>query len=126
MEPINTQSIAVAVADRISKIAPAVTDKVIEHLVNKELMRRSEAVINGMSELDKLKNEARKMKPDMISYNLDGSIASSTWSKAKLDEKNKADQKIEKITKAIDKALTDNDYSDLYNVSKAPAPVTEL
>jgi hypothetical protein len=115
---MTTQNIATAVAERLANIAPAVADKVVEHLVNKELTRRSEAVIGGLSELDKLKGEFKKLKPDVNTFNEDGSAATSSWTKPKLEEKNKAEQKIAKLTKAIDKALNDNDYSDLYNFSK--------
>ena len=122
---MTTQTINTAVAERLAAIAPEVTSKVIDHLVTKELNRRSEAVINGLGELDKLKSEQKKLKPDVISYNEDGSVASSNWSKAKLEEKNKVDQKIAKLGKAIDKALVENDYSDLFNVSKSSAPAAE-
>ncbi len=121
---MTAQSIATTVAERLSNIAPAVADKVVEHLVNKELTRRSEAVIGGLAELDKLNGEFKKLKPDVNTFNADGTAATSTWTKPKLEEKNKAEQKIAKLTKAIDKALNDNDYSDLYNFSKS-APAAE-
>ena len=118
---MTTQQISILVAERIKNIAPEVSDKVVEHLVTKELNRRSEAIIYGFGELDKMKNELKKTKPDVVAYNLDGTIASANWSKQKLDDKNKLEQKMEKLTKAIDKALVDNDYSDLYNLAKPAA-----
>lgn len=118
---MSTQQISILVAERIKNIAPEVSDKVVEHLVAKELNRRSEAVINGFGELDKMKSDLKKTKPDVVTYNIDGTVASSNWTKAKLEEKNKLEQKMEKLTKAIDKALVDNDYSDLYNLAKPSA-----
>jgi hypothetical protein len=118
---MTTQQISIVVAERIKNIAPAVSDKVVEHLVNKELTRRSEAVIQGFGDLDKMKTELKKIKPDVVSYNLDGSVANSNWTKATLEAKNKLEQKMEKLTKALDKALVDNDYSDLYNIAKPSA-----
>jgi hypothetical protein len=119
------QSISTAVAERLASIAPEVTGKVVDHLVTKELNRRSEAVITALQEIDKLNVDLKKVKPDVVTYNDDGSVASSNWTKAKLEEKNKVQQRITKLTSAVDKALGSNDYSDLFNVAKSQQPAQE-
>ncbi len=115
------QNITTKVAEKLAAISPAVSEKVIDHLVTKELNRRSEAVIGALADLDKMSNELKKLKPDVVAYAEDGSVASSNWSKPKLDEKNKATQKIAKLTAAVDKALNSNDYGDLFNIAKPQA-----
>lgn len=117
MSNINT-----AVADRLANIAPVVSEKVINHLVEKEVNRRADAVILALSTIDKLTSDLKKFKPDIVSYNGDGTEASANWSKPKLDEKNKVESTIAKLNKAVEKALTENDFGDLFNLTKQSQP----
>ena len=110
---INTQ-----VAERLSQIAPVVTEKVIDHLVSKEVNRRADAVISALGSIDKFSNELKKHKPDIVAYDDAGAVVSSNWSKAKLDERNKVEANINKLNKAVEKALNENDYADLFNLTK--------
>lgn len=111
-------SINTEVATRIASIAPQISEKVIDHLVSKELVRRTDAVIQALSEVEKLGKDLIKMKPDNTLYNDDGSVASSSWTKPKLEEKNKLVAKIQKINVALEKALGENDFNLLFSLQK--------
>ena len=115
-------SIAEKVAEQISGLGPSVEADVIEALVERESKRRSTALVDGIDKLAKLENELKRLKPDIVQYDEKGQIVSSTFSKARYDEMKKANEQIEKLTKAINKALEKEDFSDLYNMFKQQSP----
>ncbi len=95
-----------------------VANKVVDFFVKKEVDRRVTALTTAVTELEKLEKEALKVKPDQQSFDADGKVVAETFSKAKFEEKKKAGEKIAKLRKAIEKALNDNDFGDLFNQSK--------
>lgn len=112
-------SVQVKVAETIANIAPKVEDKVVDALVDRELKRRSDALVSAMDKLDKMEKELSKIKADQISFDEDGKVVSQTFSKAKKEEKDKLSQKVQKATNAINKALEKGDFGDVYNIDKA-------
>lgn len=112
-------SLQAKVAEKISTIAPVVEDKIIDALVAREVNRRSDALTKAIDDLNKMEGEQRRIKPDQVQYNEDGSVKDQSYSKAKIEELKKLKQKIEKYTNAINKALDKADYGDVYNLSKA-------
>lgn len=118
MSTSNTINIREKVGEQIAALSPAVEAKVVEHFVEKEAARRADAIIKGIDKLDELTRERRKTgKGDLVSYNSDGSVATQTYSKERLDANKKADEQIAKLTKAINKAL-EGDVSDLFSLTK--------
>lgn len=111
-------SVQIKVAESIANIAPKVEDQVVEAIVERELEKRSTAIVKAMDTLTKFENDLKKIKPDQTSFSEIGEKISESYSKAKLEEKNKLTQKIDKNTKAINKALETGDYQDVYNLNK--------
>jgi hypothetical protein len=109
-------SITEKVAEQIASSGENIKERVIQHLVAKEVERRSEAVIKALDSLDKLKREGLKIKPDVVSYGDDGKIASQAWSKAKIDERNTNQSKIDKLQAALNKGLDEGDFASLFNL----------
>lgn len=112
-------SLQTKVAEKIATIAPVVEEKIIDALVSREVNRRSDALTKAIDDLSKMEGEKRRVKPDQVQYNEDGSVKDSSYSKAKTEELKKLNQKIDKFTNAISKALDKADYGDVYNLSKA-------
>lgn len=112
-------SVQIKVAESITNIAPKVEDKVVDALVDRELEKRSTALVSAMDKLTKLETELNKFKADQVSYNDAGEKVSETFSKAKLEERTKLNGKIIKMTNAINKALEKSDFSDVYNIDKS-------
>lgn len=110
--------IRTTVAIRISKISPVVTDRVIEHLVQQELEKRTSAVIKGIEKLLTLERESFKLKADMVSYNEDGSVKDIAFSEARLKERKENQEKTEKLRNALDAAIGKGDMDKLYNLVK--------
>lgn len=111
-------SVQLKIAEKISTIAPAVEDKIITSLVDRELNRRSDAVVKAIDALSKMEAEMKKIKPENT-FDAKGEKISEYFTKAKIEEKNKLQQKIDKYTKAIEKALEKADYGDVYNLEKS-------
>lgn len=112
-------SLQTKVAEMIKTNAPQqVEDKIIAALVDREVNRRSDALTKAIDNLSKMEGERKRIKPDNVSYNEDGTVKDQSYSKAKTEEIKKLDQKIDKHTKAITKALENQDYGDVYNLGK--------
>ena len=103
------------IAEQISTLAPAVEDEVVKALVNRQLNKRSTAVVSAVDLLERLEIDLRKINPEKT-YDKDGNVVSEYYTKQKLEERNKLLQKIEKLNKALNKALEKSDYGDLYNL----------
>lgn len=108
-----------AVVARIKELAPSVEQKLIDHLAQIEITRRSDVLIKTWENLDKLEKMFKKLNADIKTYNEDGTVKDESYSKARLDERNKTSGKIDKWKKAIDKALTDKDFADVYNLPQS-------
>lgn len=111
-----TKTITDVVTSALANSGETVRQKVIDTLVDQELNKRSEAIVRGLNEQSKLKKEAFKIKPDILAYDDQGQEVSANWSKAKLEEKKKNEDKLSKLEKALEKALDKNDYGDLNNL----------
>lgn len=110
-------TILTQVAEKVAGSGTSVRDAVVNELANREIARRTNAVVKGFDLLAEAQKELNKIKPDQVSFNGDGTKAQELWSKAKLEEKKKAEAKIAKITAALDKATADTpDYSGLFNL----------
>lgn len=104
--PATAVTLRDTVATEISTIAPAVADRVVKHFVDTEVSRRTDLIVKGMDTLHQLNNDLRKInKPDVNTFNGDGSPAYSSFTKPRLDEVNKLIDRIAKLTKSIDAAL---------------------
>jgi len=118
--PVNyALDLATAVGLELSAACPRVADQVKAAIVTSEINKRSEAIIKGLDKLDSLQRADKKIKPDMVQYDTAGTVISENWSKAKLDEKNKSQATIRKLTSAINKALGNGDFGDLTGIMGA-------
>ena len=106
------------VASTISGSGDNVAQKVVDFFVQKETDRRVTALTAAVTSLEADEKSLLKIKPDQQSYNADGTVAQEFYSKAKIEERKKLTEKIEKLKKAVSKALEKNDFGDLFNVAK--------
>lgn len=91
--------------------------QVQEHLVSVELNQRKTLVIQALAKLDEMDGELRKFKPDQVVYDGEGAVKDEGWSKQNLEARNKAQEKREKLAKAIENALGDKaDYAGLKKI----------
>jgi len=109
------------IATQIAELAPSVEETVVNTLVERELTKRSEAVVQCMDALAKLEGDLKKIKPDQVSFDTDGKIISESFSKNKFEEKKKLIERIGKYTSAITKAIEKADFGDVYNLKNQGA-----
>lgn len=112
-----SNSVQMKVAEQISAIAPKVEDKVVGTLVDRELVKRSDALVNVMDKLDKANKDFKRLVADVKTYDEKGTVLTETFSKARIDERAKAQKQIDKMTGAINKALEKGDFGDVYNLA---------
>lgn len=116
-------SVTTKVAEQIAALSPSVETAVVETLVQREIDKRSEALVKCIDAHSKLRSDLNKIKADQVTYNLDGSKAAEVFSKAKVEEHNKLKAKVAKYEKAINKALTEGtkeSFADVYNLANNP------
>lgn len=122
------KDIRVAVGEQLAKIAPRVETEVVEAIVDKGVEKRVNALISCLDKLETADKELSKLGPDDVKYDDKGAKTDEFFTKKRVDERAKAQGKINKLTNAINKALDKGDYSDVYNLAAGkdtPASDTE-
>lgn len=100
------------VAEQITTLgSQAVEDRVVEILVEEEMGKRTQVVINAVNSINKQKKELNKInRNDVITY-VDGKEVTA-MSKQRYDEIKKAVEKLEKTENLLAKALESNNTDD--------------
>ena len=101
-----------SVLETVEKAGPQVRERVKNTLVEAELSKRADMILKGLNKRDEAQKAINKIKPDQIAYDADGKKTSETYSKAKVDELNKAKQQLASIDKALEEALSDTPNFD--------------
>lgn len=115
-------TIQTAVAEKIVNLGPSVESKVIDVMVDKELTRRSDALVSVIGKLEQEEKSFNKLRADAKTYDEKGAVISEYFTKARIDERQKSTKKITKMTAAINKALEKGDFSDVYNFASGKEP----
>lgn len=106
--------VASVVAEKSKELRAAL----VTSLADQELEVRGKALMSVYDEIVKTKAEIKKVKPDHETYNLDGTTASATYSKAKVEEVKKLNDKLAKLEKAFSLAVDQNDFSKVKEEAK--------
>lgn len=115
---MKAENIIETVANAIKNGNETVQTNVINSLVNKELDRRADAIVKGLDSFNKLNLEIKKVKPDVVAFDADGKqIGEGTYTKAAADKLKQSKEKAGKIERALNKALENGDYGDLFNLN---------
>ena len=101
------------VAKKISTSGSHVKETVINTLAQIEINRRVDLITKGIAKQDTLKKEFDKINRDDITTYVKG-VPTSAMSDSRFKEIKKAEEGLEKLSKALDKALDDN-TADSYN-----------
>ena len=102
----------------ISESKQKVTDIIVEKFVIDEINRRADLLARLVTAINNYSKEQYKIKADLLSYDEKGTVLREEWSKTKLEEKKKFNEKLNKAQKAFENALEKNDYSNLENIIK--------
>ena len=107
------------VTDKLAESAPAVREAVKTKLVDREQQARADAVLAVIEKLSVATKALASIKEDQQLYGSDGKVIQAGFSKAKLDERNKAQAEIDKREKALTAAINPEDGK--YDFSKVKA-----
>ena len=111
-------SIKETISKKIKEANPEVLIGLIDTLVQEEVSKRKDMVKKGIEKYEELESSYKKMKPDNVTYNQDGSEASKLWSKDALDKFNKAGKEIESLNNALNSAINEANYVPLSKIVK--------
>lgn len=116
-----SSSLLSEVAAKYATVDP-VRQKVVDILADRGIEARATALEKALTRRSDLQRDLKKAeKPDVEHFNPDGSPAPALYTKAKVEEVKKAREALDKVEKAIDLALTKNDFTKVKEVAKAPA-----
>lgn len=102
------------VTERLGTIGSTVREKVVAQLVETEVQKRTEAVVFVVKRLDESNEQLKKInRGDLVTYNEDGSVASTGWSKGRVDEIKKIKESIQKLENALELAFEKNDFQKI-------------
>jgi hypothetical protein len=110
------QTILAKVGEKIEQSLDIVKDDVVESLVKREVERRSGKILDVIKMIDSEKKELIKIKPDIVLLDDIGNIVSSNFSQESFKRKKEIENKINKYESAINKALSANQYQDLFSI----------
>jgi hypothetical protein len=104
------------VAQAIKGSGATIKGAVVAKFVQDEVNRRADLLARLIVAINTFRKEGFKIKPDVVSYNATGEVASENWSKQQLEKKKKFDEKFAKAEAVFAKALTDNEYDKVEGV----------
>ena len=106
------------VAEKISTSGTLVVDTVINALAQIEIDRRVDIITKAIGKQDSLKKEFDKINRDDLNTYVDRKPVTA-MSDARFKEIKKAEETIEKVNKALDKALNENTTESYNKLSEA-------
>lgn len=115
-----TDSLTAKVAELVAKSGPKVLEAIANDRAEKEFERRKLAAVKVVENLLTLEGNLKKLRPDNVSYTIDGDgkrVPQESWSKAKLDERDKTKEQIAKHEDALSKAIEGDDWEKLFNLA---------
>jgi len=105
---------------RLAKISNDVEEAVLAAVAKREIEKRSSAIVRCFDLLMREEKEYKKInRPDVVHYDGDGKVSHESYSKERVEARKKSQQMQEKLNKAIDKAMSSEDFSDVYNLAGA-------
>lgn len=107
------------VAEKLVGTSEKVKDRVLDFLIERELEKRTSACLKVIEKITELeKSLAKESKPDMESYDLEGNVTSTSFSKERVQSLRKLREEREKLDGALKKALENNDFSRVLELGK--------
>ncbi|HVI40873.1 MAG TPA: hypothetical protein VM577_09450 [Anaerovoracaceae bacterium] len=106
------------VAEVVKGSTDAVQNRVKDTLVERELASRTDLLLKGLEKIREAKKELDKIRPDVESYDENGAKVHAHYTKAKLDERKKANELKDKLEKAWEQAFNGESFDKLRELVK--------
>lgn len=105
-------NLLVTIAERIKASAPEVAQRYVDAEVEKAITERVGLLDKVMQKRFQLLGELKKIdRPDEVKKDATGKVIFEAWSDARREEVKKAKEQLGKVEKALEFALTNNDWS---------------
>ena len=88
-DEMSVATLNATIIEKISSKNPTVADIVVDRLVEQEIQKRAETLTNAIKTYKDTEKLLQKVKPDVETYAVDGTVQSSGFTKQKLEEKSK-------------------------------------
>lgn len=111
--PKNITDILSTIKTSIEEGNATVKDKVVAHFAKIEIDSRVEKTIAAMDSLKLAQKELQKVKPDQASYDGQGNETSSSYSKAAMENRRKALEKVTRIETALLEVFNNGNFEKL-------------
>ncbi len=112
-------TIRAAVLESVKNVGPRTREAVVEHFAQREADKQAQALIKGLDKLSDLEKDLSKVRPQHTMFDETGAgVGNPTFTKEQVEQRKKLNEQIDKLTKAINKADDQNDFGDLYNLTK--------
>ncbi|CAB4196758.1 hypothetical protein UFOVP1290_278 [uncultured Caudovirales phage] len=108
------QTVLAEVADVLKTSPTTVRSRLVSSLVEREVTRRVDLLDKGLNKLKTAKKELDKVKPDVETFSEAGEKLTATFSKVKFEERKKALEVFEKLSKAVEAAFA-GEAGDCFN-----------
>src|SRR3954468_3827445 len=108
------QSLRERVEQAIAGSGETVVSRVVDSFVDTEIKRRADVLTAGVNAMRQLEADLKKIRPDVVHVNEDGTPATSVYTPSKQKELANQRQKIANLDAAISVVLEKQD-ADSYN-----------
>ena len=106
-------------AERLLTSGSDVKNNVLDTLYNNELKTRTDACLKVLTKIEEKEKELKKLKvSDNNIYDEKGTVVAGGYSKARVDDIKKASDELERLNKALENALENNDFTRVLELGK--------
>ena len=106
-------------AERLLTSGSDVKNNVLDTLYNNELKTRTDACLKVLTKIEEKEKELKKLKvSDNNIYDEKGTVVAGGYSKARVDDIKKASEELERLNKALENALENNDFTKVLELGK--------
>ena len=106
-------------AERLLTSGSDVKNNILDTLYNNELKTRTDACLKVLTKIEEKEKELKKLKvSDNNIYDEKGTVVAGGYSKARVDDIKKASEELERLNKALENALENNDFTKVLELGK--------
>ena len=111
------KSIKELVAEQVASSGETVKDRVVDILTSQVIDKRVTQIQKGLELQEAASKELSSIRPDKT-FDPEGKVLSEFFTADKLGQKKKAQEKYDRITRALNSALDEGNYEQLQNLAK--------
>ena len=112
-------SIKETLAEKLLNSGSDVKSNILDTLYNRELTTRTDACLKLLTKIEEKEKELKKLKvSDNNIYDEGGTVVAGGYSKGRIDEIKKVKEELDKLNRALENALENNDFSKALELGK--------